>query len=166
MPEKKILTITVASIIVLFVICFAFFVLLGDQNNEEGSAGEKPKTLVEKIPGLPEGAYVHPEGKIFVTSPKKNDIVANTFTVQGMARGFWFFEASFPVSVIDATGAVVGQGVAKAEGDWMTENFVPFTVEISLSQTPASSVGMLRLSKDDPSGENADSLDMPIRFND
>lgn len=88
--------------------------------------------------------------------------VGKTFNVIGEARGTWYFEASFPVQVRDPGNNLVGQGIAQAGADWMTENFVPFssTVTVANYTGPATLV----LLKDNPSGlpENDDAVFFPI----
>ena len=63
---------------------------------------------------------------IHVTFPRSNDLVSSPLTVQGEARGNWYFEASFPVKLLDANGNVIAQTPAQAQGEWMTTDFVPF----------------------------------------
>jgi hypothetical protein len=107
---------------------------------------------------------------IRVTSPMPNDTITSPLTVKGEARGTWFFEASFPVILEDSNGSVIGQIPAHADGDWMTENFVPFTATIEF-KTPTTTAGAqnngtLVLKKDNPSGmpEKDDSLEIPVNF--
>ena len=102
---------------------------------------------------------------IRVTSPSNNASVASPLTVTGEARGGWYFEASFPIKVLDASGRELGVSYAQAQGEWMTNNFVPFrgTVTFATSTTPT---GILVLMKDNPSGlpENDAEVRVPIRF--
>ena len=101
--------------------------------------------------------------KIVVTYPKANASVPKNFTVTGQAPGNWFFEASAPVMVQDPEGNKLAQGIAQAQGDWMTTNLVAFTAVIKTN--PAySGPATLILLKDNPSGlpENEDSLEIPI----
>ncbi|OGG77405.1 hypothetical protein A3B35_00295 [Candidatus Kaiserbacteria bacterium RIFCSPLOWO2_01_FULL_54_24] len=97
-----------------------------------------------------------------VSSPRPNAVVLKTFTVIGEARGTWYFEASFPIFVIDANGAKVGQGIAQAVENWMTEDFVPFTAQVTVENY--SGPATLVLLKDNPSGlpENDDSVSFSI----
>lgn len=100
-----------------------------------------------------------------VTTPLPQEVVdAHAFTVTGHARGPWFFEASFPVEVRDPQNNVIGRGIAQADGEWMTTEFVPFTAPITM--TPGTYVGpaVLVLIKDNPSGlpEHDDSVSFPI----
>jgi len=84
------------------------------------------------------------------------------FIVSGEARGPWFFEASFPVEVLDNEGKQIAQGVAQAQGEWMTEEFVPFRAEVNVGDY--SGQATLVLHKDNPSGDpkNDASLSVPI----
>ena len=88
---------------------------------------------------------------VVVTNPTPGAVTGKTFTVTGKARGTWYFEASFPVRVLDANGKVLATGIAQAQGDWMTTEFVPFKVNITV---PNSYMGKatLVLQKDNPSG--------------
>lgn len=113
--------------------------------------------------------FVNPKADLItVESPIPNSEVANTFTVTGKARGNWFFEASFPIFLTDWDGKIIAQGIAKAQGDWMTSEFVPFTAELSYKASDISGQyskkGTLILKKDNPSGlpEHDDVLEIPV----
>ncbi len=100
---------------------------------------------------------------ITVSDPLPGGTVAQTFTVSGTARGYWFFEGSFPAEVRDASGAVIGTGLGSSVEEWMTENFIPFTVPITLV-APYTGPATLVLKKDNPSAlpENDASVSIPI----
>ena len=66
------------------------------------------------------------EDLISVSIPKPSQVVRSPLSIEGEARGNWYFEASFPIKLIDADGRELAQGIAQAKSDWMTENFVPF----------------------------------------
>jgi hypothetical protein len=72
--------------------------------------------------------------------------------VSGEARGFWFFEASFPVSLVDEKGKSLGEKFATADGDWMTEKYVPFSGEINFT-VATDTLGFVVFRKDNPSGD-------------
>src|SRR6185436_520379 len=61
-------------------------------------------------------------------SVKAGDTVSSPLTVTGEARGNWYFEASFPAVLVDWDGKIIAQLPAQAQGDWMTQEFVPFSV--------------------------------------
>ena len=100
-----------------------------------------------------------------IENPRPNQIINSPLTVEGDARGFWFFEGDFPIKLLDEAGNTLLIAIAKAEGEWMTEDFVHFKVEIEFS-VPEVKHGTLILEKDNPSGlpENADQLSVPILF--
>ncbi len=103
--------------------------------------------------------------RIELRTPLPEAIVQSPFTVEGRARGPWFFEASFPVYLLDANGDTLVAIPAHATAEWMTEEFVPFTATVAFTP-PASQTGTLVLAKDNPSGlpEHAAELRIPIRF--
>jgi hypothetical protein len=82
-----------------------------------------------------------------------------------MARGPWYFEASFPVYLLSAAGDTIARTPAQAEGEWMTPNMVPFKATLTFT-APAGDSGTLILSKSNASGlpEHDDELRIPIRF--
>lgn len=103
---------------------------------------------------------------IIIDSPTPGQTVSSPITVTGKARGNWFFEASFPIGVTNWDGLIIGQGIATAQGDWMTTEFVPFTATITytLPEGTPYNRGTLILKKDNPSGlpENDDAREIPI----
>jgi hypothetical protein len=103
--------------------------------------------------------------KIRVANVSSNQVVKSPLTVTGEARGNWYFEASFPVELIDGNGKVLISAPAQAKSDWMTTDFVPFSVTLSFAK-PTTATGTLVLHNDNPSGlpENAFELRIPVRF--
>ncbi|MFZ3073899.1 MAG: Gmad2 immunoglobulin-like domain-containing protein [Minisyncoccales bacterium] len=102
---------------------------------------------------------------IVVDSPRPNSVVKSPLAITGKARGTWYFEASFPVQVVNANNNVLGQIPAQAQGDWMTEDFVPFTAQLEFA-TPTTATGNLILKNDNPSGlpANDKQLVIPVKF--
>lgn len=102
---------------------------------------------------------------IRISEPRPNTVVASPLAVKGMARGSWFFEASFPVRLFDGNGEQLTRGIATAKAAWTTKEFVPFEAILEFT-TPTTSAGTLLLDKDNPSGlpENTDALRVPVRF--
>ena len=116
-------------------------------------------TFLETVPVEPVGDPVVLEGLV------ANDKIASPVTLTGKALGTWFFEASFPVRIVDAEGTVLGTGIAEAKSDWMTTDYVPFTATITFSGT-TTDTGFLEFVKDNPSGlpEHDASVRVPVRF--
>lgn len=102
---------------------------------------------------------------IRLSTPKISEFVESPLIVQGEARGYWFFEASFPMKLLDGNGREIGASIAQAQSEWMTSEFVPFHSELKFGK-PETSIGTLVLEKDNPSGlpENADELRIAVRF--
>ena len=101
---------------------------------------------------------------IVIDSPLPNDVITSPLTIKGKARGPWFFEASFPVRLLDDSGKEIATTAAQADGEWMTEDFVPFTATLTFTTT--AKTGTLVLQKDNPSGlpENDGSVRMDVKF--
>ena len=100
-----------------------------------------------------------------VVTPHSNDLIKSPVTISGQARGNWYFEASFPVKVLDANGKILGQAPAQAQGEWMTTEFVSFLLNLNFA-TSTTATGTVILEKDNPSGlpENAAEVRIPVRF--
>ncbi len=123
----------------------------------------------------PHCAFVCPEvttnERVRLNSLLPGAVVTSPLTIAGEAAG-WYFEGSFPVSLVNWDGLIVAEGVATAEGDWMTSDFVPFTSTFTfVSPYKAGDPdfmkwGALILKKDNPSGlpEHAESIEIPISF--
>ncbi len=103
--------------------------------------------------------------KIRVYNPLPDQIVTSPLIVEGEARGMWFFEADFPVKLLDANGQEIAVHYAEALGEWMTEDFVPFKSEI-IFEKPGTAYGFLVLEKDNPADkpEYDDEYIIPVRF--
>lgn len=106
-----------------------------------------------------------PEAAIRVDKPAAGSEIDSPLEIAGEARGTWFFEASFPIRLVDADGHTLGRAIATAQDDWMTEEFVPFKATLSFNLRKAQE-GRIILEKDNPSGlpEHDDSFTVPVKF--
>ncbi len=102
---------------------------------------------------------------VIVSTPTSGELIRSPLTVRGQARGGWYFEASFPLKVVDQNGQVIGQGLAQTSSNWMVDDFVPFTGTVTFS-APTTQFGAIIFEKDNPSGlpEHADSTRLFIRL--
>jgi hypothetical protein len=113
---------------------------------------------VQSTPETPTPTPVSPASKddlIVLDTPLPKATIASPLMISGKARGNWFFEASFPISLVNWDGLIIAEGYATAQGDWMTTEYVPFTATLTFTtptNTP-SKRGWLILQKDNPSGE-------------
>lgn len=100
-----------------------------------------------------------------IMTPRPNGTIKSPAAIEGEARGFWYFEASFPIKLYDENNNLLATAIAEAEGDWMTENFVKFKAVLSYGVAKAGK-GTLVLEKDNPSGlpENDDKLIVPVKY--
>lgn len=114
--------------------------------------------------------------EIISPSPKSDITLVSPTTkieVRGKARGSWFFEGSFPVELVSGTQGVgvIAKGIAEADGEWMTTEFVPFHAELIIQMTDeqilnAGGNASIILKKDNPSGDpkNADQFIVPVQL--
>lgn len=153
---------------------------------QESSNGATPN-VVEKEERLPDDLAEHilsKEDLIVVHDPEPLAGIDSPLTVRGEARGTWYFEASFPITLVDWDGRIIAQSFATAQDDpqdgsadgagWMTEDFVPFegTIEFENPSFPGadedhfSRRGTIIFQKDNPSGlpEHDDALEIPVWF--
>jgi len=114
---------------------------------------------------------------IVLESPLPESTITSPLIITGQARGYWFFEATFPIILTDWDGLIIAEGYAEAildpndpESTWMTEEFVPFKATLEYTVAPEtlniSTRGSLILRKDNPSGlpENDDALEITVFF--
>lgn len=101
--------------------------------------------------------------EVIVFSPQQNQVIKSPLSIEGKARGYWFFEASFPIRLLDKDGKEIAITVAQAQSDWMTTDFVPFKAELSFN-SKATASGNLVFEKDNPSDlpENAKHINIPV----
>lgn len=102
---------------------------------------------------------------ITVDYPVANQKISSPVQISGQARGSWYFEAEFPIELVDENGVSLGTSIAKAQGEWMTEDFVPFNSELSFS-APTTKTGRLIVKNANPSDlpENSKELVIPVTF--
>ena len=100
-----------------------------------------------------------------ITSPLPNTKITSPLTIYGKAKGSWFFEATFPIDILNKNKQVIGSGFAKATGDWMTADSVPFTATVTFT-SPVGETGEIVFKKDNPSGlpQNDGEFHLPVTF--
>ena len=103
------------------------------------------------------------DNDVVLVSPLPSNEVNSLFSIQGAARGVWYFEGSFPIELRKADGTVLASAIAQAQGEWMTSELVPFTTTMVAPNT-AHGYHILVLKKDNPSGDPANdkSIEIPI----
>lgn len=126
------------------------------------------ETETYQVPSTPEVENKNPSHpQIILKNPQESQTISSPINIEGEARGTWFFEATFPIVLTNWDGLIIAEGFATAQGEWMTEEFVPFTAELTFtSDTTVSNRGSLILQKSNPSGlpENDDAYEITVFF--
>lgn len=104
--------------------------------------------------------------KVIVEYPRINEKITSPLIVKGQARGSWFFEASFPITLQDSDGNILVRGYAMTSDNWMTTDFVSYESIPLNFPAPNTDAGTLILHKDNPSGlpEHDEELRIPVKF--
>ncbi len=156
----------IIAVLALALIVYAGFTLW----NRQSVDSDTDQAYIVTVNAEDLSAYVaSKQDLIRVTAPEIVDgsmTLLQTTQITGEARGPWFFEGSFPIEVVDIEGTVIAQGIAQANGEWMTESFVPFSVTLTLPANVVGQAGSLLLKKDNPSDEPQldDLLEIPVIF--
>lgn len=118
------------------------------------------KTFIEEV-----GNEIEKLEEIQIIKPRPNQKIQSPLIIKGQARGSWYFEGVFPITLEDENGNLMSQVSAQSEGEWTTEHFVPFTAVLEFT-LPQTRKGKLILRADNPSGlpEKNDELWLPVQF--
>ena len=94
---------------------------------------------------------------IVISSPIKDSEITSPLSVSGRARGYWFSEGSFPITLLDNYGNVIAEGHATAQGKLIANDFVKFTGSLEFDNYIKGSKGIIIFKKDN-------SISIPIIF--
>ena len=113
----------------------------------------------------------NPDITITYITPEENEAISFPLIIKGEAKGTWFFEASFPVEILNDKQELVTTGIAQGESDWMTTEFVPWTITFAerpekLEPVSSSPNAYIKFKNDNPSGDpiRDKSFILPIRL--
>lgn len=152
---KKIVIPTLVVIVIAIIISFVF---------DWGRSSEKlNENNIISTSTVTETATTTQDMPIIVDNIKDDQVVTSPIKIQGKARGNWFFEASFPIQLVDMDGNIIASTAARATGDWMTTDFVNFTAELNYKKSSTTTNALLVLSNDNPSGNPETSRSIFIR---
>lgn len=154
------------TIVAVVVILIGWFAYENIQSSSTTATSTPTQTEVESATNLPNIGSPATSDDIVVLNPASGNTVNSPITLSGQARGNWFFEATAPVVVIDTSGTILGRGIIRAQGNWMTTDLVPFSGTVSYSATPDSTAGAIVFLNDNPSGQASTSKYMivPVYF--
>lgn len=142
---------------------FIYLIIFNNSVNEEvKEPRNNQQEVIEDKNDDNESTY---KDLITVTNVNPNDKLMNPMLLLGEARGSWFFEATFPIDLVDVDGNVITQTYATADGDWMTNEFVPFSASLEYDPN-LSGEGELVFKKSNPSGlpENAEEFRIKVNY--
>ncbi|OIO45805.1 hypothetical protein COX24_00590 [bacterium (Candidatus Gribaldobacteria) CG23_combo_of_CG06-09_8_20_14_all_37_87_8] len=98
---------------------------------------------------------------VILNAPKENELVISPVLIEGKAKGTWFFEGSFPAKLYDEQGELLSVAIASSKGEWMTEDYVDFTAQMTFLVTTTTQAKLV-LERDNPSGLTE--LDKSVEF--
>jgi hypothetical protein len=152
MNPTKIIFFSVLAFLVISVVVLIATLSDGKNDNDETATSTDDEEIEE----------VELPDNLRNLNVEAGDRISSPVTLTGEAR-LWYFEASFPISIVDRDGNVLDQAPAQAQGEWMTEEFVPFeaTLEFDVEEETR---GFIVYEKDNPSGlpEQAESFRLPV----
>ncbi len=126
-------------------------------------ATEKPKSGCEQVTKI--GAEIIQHANLRNLNIEPGQEIVSPLTISGEARK-WYFEGSFPVMLVNWDGLIIAQGIATAQSDWMTENFVPFKATLTFTKPDYKDNGSLILKNDNPTGlpQFDEAVEIPVKF--
>lgn len=153
---------------IVFTIILLLVAVLALRVRPEAPVSPSQPQLTSTPTATPEAQNQNPRhASLILEEPQESQAVSSPLSITGMAKGEWFFEATFPVVLTDWDGLIIAEGYATADGDWMSEEFVRFTSELTFTtDTAVSNRGSLILQKANPSGlpENDDAYEITVFF--
>ena len=132
------------------------------QTAPEPSAAKNARYVVRGTTLVVEGVTL----PIVIVVPAEISTISSPLHVEGEAQGSWFFEATFPIELHNAAGAVIATGYGEATSEWMTNEVVPFKGTLIFPSQPSGAPGTVHFKKSNASGlpEYDDSIIIPVMF--
>ncbi len=161
----------ILGVIIIALLAVIVFVPVGNQNIAPAPTSTPANgnisgnvTSTDPGPGATLYEYASRKGKTVRAYLAPNQKITNPITFTGNVPAGWAFEASFPVTVQNASGVEIGKGIA-AVPNWMSTTTAWYSVTLSYTQ-PGTATGWIILWNDNPSGlaENADDARIPVTF--
>lgn len=146
-----------------------------DNNTNQPSATGQNSTAISDNPSdTPDDAtathtYTSVKGvTITLTGIAKDDTITSPLTITGEVPGSWSNEATFPIDISYGGEDLItlASGIATLDGDWKTDNNVPFSATFTFAPPTDVTSGVIVLHNANPSGmpANDDSVAVPVRF--
>lgn len=132
-------------ILIVVVASFILFIILLLLTGRSRTLSKLQANAYESTPT----AIKTDDGSISISTPQNGTTITPPFMVQGQAKGFWFNQGLFPVTIYDTEKNVVMKTYAIAQGDWSDqEKLVPFKVTVDAFDTqPTKKAGHIAFKK-------------------
>lgn len=104
--------------------------------------------------------------KLIIDNWPTDGVVVNPLSLTGQVPGSWSHEGLFSIDILCEGDIGLPGATAQLEGDWMTNELVPFTASLSFDSTTKECGDLsIILRKANPSGlpENDDSLSLIVQ---
>ena len=92
------------------------------------------------------------EKGIRIEKPTAGSTVSFPLKITGEARGNWYFEAEFTVRLVQ-NGTELAVAIVKAQDDWMTSDYVPFSATMNFDAEDHSGAASLVFKNNNASGK-------------
>lgn len=133
--------------------------MTGDVIKRTGEINQQEKQVIKEIIGTfnfdetsSGEANNSSGGEIQINQPASGATVSSPIKIKGKAKGNWYFEAEFTVALMQ-NGEEMAETIAKAQGDWMTSDFVPFSATMEIPDDAESGKAFLVFKNSNPSGK-------------
>jgi hypothetical protein len=149
----------------LFVLFTSGLFFSACQSSKQPIASPEPQATMSST--MPSSAPTNSAtSELTIESPQPNQEVSSPLTVKGKLPGTWFFEGQIYAELIAEDGEVLAGAPLYAEGEWMTEDDVPFSGELIFNNVKNVSTATLVIRNDNPSGlpENQKKAEIPVQF--
>lgn len=114
-------------ILIVVVILFILFIVVLVATGKSRAFSKLQASAYETTPA----AMKTDDGSIAISTPQNGAILVPPFTILGQAKGYWFNQGLFPVTIYDTDKKVVMKTYAIAQADWnQVDAMVPFKVTV------------------------------------
>jgi hypothetical protein len=137
--------------------------MLGDKIKRYGEVDQDARKIMRQILGSIEFSGNDKDGAkrdkksrgdegMRVQQPEGGTTISSPLEITGEARGNWFFEAEFTIQLVK-DGKTLADTIARAQGEWMTEDYVPFRATLYFPGVLETGEAFLVFNNSNPSGK-------------
>lgn len=104
------------------------------------------------------------ENMIKLTNPPVGSSLSPNDMIAGLAKGPWYQAGVAPIIITDEKGSILAEGTIRAQGNWMTNESVPFIANIVIPAQASGSIGVIIIKNANPAGLPANDLSVETVF--